>query len=70
MKHSFNIGDRVRQNETGDEGEVITLTTFGEIISFDCGTCEDDEKDDPWYEIKWDHDWFTGDEFEGSLTKI
>ena len=67
MKHSFSIGDRVRHNDNNLEGVVIALTTLEEVVE---GDCEDDEKDDPWYDVKWDHCRFNGLEFEGSLSKV
>lgn len=67
MKHIFNVGDRVRHSSMGVKGEIVGRTTLDLLVA---GDCEDEDADDPWYMIKWDHDQFIGNEFEGSLVRI
>lgn len=60
----FKIGDRVIHREESVMGTIVGLTTLSQVVD---GDCDQSEKDDRWYEIKWDHGEFIGQECEEQL---
>lgn len=65
--HLYKVGTRVRHIEKDDVyGTIVSLKTLFDVDQ----SCEEQDDDDPWYEIKWDHGQFVGQEAEGSLVRI